>query len=465
MSADSKPAQSGAPEPWQVATRLRWKMVSGVLTDPISLLLLAVGAWALYRGAASLSGEQTAGPLLVSLSSLCAALVFATRYADRLLFGEQDDKFLRVQALGPLGLYRVRCEELSWWLRPLVLLVAAAGLGTSGWFLALLSGAGVALLAPTGIHCALLLRSATPGMNRILPMAALGLAAASLYLWADVPLRADKWSGWLPLLPAGAMLTLALTCRSLAAKSYRHRFAELASKAGEQDRHEPLWPWRVLGRCLPLATPIQARLTRDLILLWRGWNGRGATLLLLSPLSCIYLSDSLSGSMREGAILWRVLESAALGSAAIAYAAGPNLTVLRSSAMAWSRCAPQPGRYELRAAVLYGAFFALVHGGLTLLVVVTTQEGRFAEHLGALCFPVLALELFVVHFSVVYSMAESLGRRIAGEGALILALAFVAAGLAVIAVLYPPGLLGYLLITLGLAARARQRYETLEVTW
>ena len=62
-------------------------------------------------------------------------------------------------------------------------------------------------------------------------------------------------------------------------------------------------------------------------------------------------------------------------------------------------------------------------------------------------------------------MAESLGRRVAGEGALILALACVAAGLAVLGYLYPLALPLYLLLTLGLAARAVQRYETLEVTW
>jgi hypothetical protein len=62
-------------------------------------------------------------------------------------------------------------------------------------------------------------------------------------------------------------------------------------------------------------------------------------------------------------------------------------------------------------------------------------------------------------------MAESLGRRVAGEGALVLALACVAAGLAVVAILYPAALPLYLLLTLGLSSRAKERYEALEVTW
>jgi hypothetical protein len=48
---------------------------------------------------------------------------------------------------------------------------------------------------------------------------------------------------------------------------------------------------------------------------------------------------------------------------------------------------------------------------------------------------------------------------------LILALACLAAGLAVVAVIYPVALPLYLLVTLGLSSRARERYESLEVTW
>jgi len=93
------------------------------------------------------------------------------------------------------------------------------------------------------------------------------------------------------------------------------------------------------------------------------------------------------------------------------------------------------------------------------------RGGRFLAEVPDLILPVLALELFMVHFSVVFSMAESLGRRVAGEGALILALACLAAGLAVVAVIYPVALPLYLLVTLGLSSRARERYESLEVTW
>ena len=162
---------------------------------------------------------------------------------------------------------------------------------------------------------------------------------------------------------------------------------------------------------------------------------------------------------------WRVLEAAALGAAAIAYAVGPNIHVLRNEAMAWSRTSPRPGRNSLRGALVYGLLFAIAHGGLVLATVALVRDGRYLDRVADLAFPVLALEAGMVHFAVVYSMAESLGRRVAGEGALILALACIAAGLAVVGYLYPLALPLYLLLTVGLVAQAVQRYEFLEVTW
>ena len=154
-----------------------------------------------------------------------------------------------------------------------------------------------------------------------------------------------------------------------------------------------------------------------------------------------------------------------VGAAAIAYAVGPNIHVLRNGAMSWSRTSPRPGRGSLYGALIYGFLFALLHAGLILATVALAREGSHRGAVVSLAFPVIALEAGMVHFAVVYSMAESLGRRVAGEGALILALACVAAGLAVLGYLYPLALPLYLVLTMGLASRAVHRYETLEVTW
>ncbi len=461
------PIGNGSQATWKVAATLRWKIVRGVLLDPISWLLIGVSSWAMHRFSEDLSLTGTWGASLIVLATLSAAVVFAIVYGDRLLFSESDNDFLRAQPLGDLGFYRLRSVELSWWLRPPAILAAAAGLGASGWPLALLCAVAVGALAPLGLGLSLSLRGPLARARHLILLAFLLLPAVALYLFGaqSLPPGAAQIEAWLPATSALLLVVIALTARSLAPSIFQSHFAEFASHAAVRDHRTRGRLWGTLMACLPLPLAVRARLSRDLVLLLRGWDARGALLLLLSPLSCLYLLEVLSGSMREAALLWRVLESAALGAAAIAYAVGPNIHVLRAGAMSWSRSAPRPGQNELRSALLYAGLFATIHSALTLLTVATVRDGRFSEELGALVFPVLALELFMVHFSVVFSMAESLGRRVAGEGALVLALACVGAGLAVVAILYPAALPLYLLLTLGLSSRAKERYEALEVTW
>jgi hypothetical protein len=464
---DAQPHGNNTQAPWEVATTLRWKIVRGVLLDPISWLLLAVSAWAIHEFSHNLSQSGGWGGSLIILAALSGCLVFAVTYGDRLLFRESDNDFLRTQPLGDLGFYRLRSEELGWWLRPPALLAAAAGLGVSGWWLALLCAATVAALAPLGLYLALRARRIPGRLRSLILVSVLAAPTLAVYLLADLPLGPSfaPAETWLAAAPACLLLAAAIAGRSAAPSLFRTLFATTASQAAVRDQREMGRLWRIFITFLPLPMGVRSRLTRDLVLLLRGWDTRGSLLLLLSPLSCLYLGDVLSGSMREAALLWRVLESAALGAAAIAYAVGPNIHVLRAEAMSWSRCSPQPGRNELHSALLYAAGFATLHGALILLTVATVRDGRFLAQLPELVLPVLALELFMVHFSVVFSMAESLGRRVAGEGALILALACLAAGLAVVAVIYPVALPLYLLVTLGLSSRARERYESLEVTW
>ena len=456
-----------SPAAWQVAAKLRWTIVRGVLIDPISWLLIGASAWGLHRFAGGISQPGTLGASLLILTVLSGAVVFASIYADRLLFLEAENDFLRAQPLGELGFYRLRSVELSWWLRAPAVLAGAAGLGASGWWLAILSAATVLALSALGLGLSLILRGPLRQLRSAVRILGLGLPALALYLFGgqSIPATATPLEAWLPACAAFALLSAALAARVLAPTLFRRQFDELSSLAAVRDRSDTGRFWSTLNACLPLPLPLRARLSRDLVLLARGWDARGALLLLLSPLSCLYLAEALSGSMREAAVLWRSLEAAALGAAAIAYAVGPNIHILRADTMVWSRTAPNPGRNELRSALLYAALFATMHGTLILGTVATVRDGRFADQLLVLAGPVLALEIFMVHFAVVFSMAESLGRRVAGEGALILALACVGAGLAVIAILYPLALPLYLIFTLGLAGRARERYERLEVTW
>jgi len=454
-----------AAAPWQVAAQLRWLIVRDVLLDPISWLLLAISAWVLGRGAADLAVAGTWGSALVTITALCAATAFAVHTADRLLFSEADNELLRVQPLEDAGLYLVRQRELRWWLWPVSLLAAAAGLGAGGWLVAGLTLAGALGSGSLGLSLALLLRAHLPSQRGFALAALLAVPAACLYLLAGTAL---PWPGAGPWLAAAPGLIWGIAGRlaaPLSLRLFRSQYAPLASRAAVRDRSEPGRLWHALMAGLPLPVPLRARLARDLVLLARGWDRRGALLILLSPLSCLYLADVLGHSLREAALPWRVLESAALGAAAIAYAVGPNIHVLRNQAMSWSRTAPQPGSRALRGALLYGLLFALLHGGLVLATLATARDGRYLAEVAPLAFPVLALEAGMVHFAVVFTMAESLGRRVAGEGALILALACIGAGLAVVGYLYPLALPLYLLLTTGLAARAVHRYERLEVTW
>ncbi len=459
-------ADSDEPQPpWEVASGLRWLIVREVLIDPISWLLLAVSCWFLLRVATPLASPGTWGCVLVPAAALCTATVVAMLTADRLLFSERDNEVLRVQPLGEDGFYKVRSRELHWWAWPPALLAAAAGLSVGSWTVAAATLAGSLATGGIGIGGALLLRGWFGARRGLVAATLVGVPLAGLWLGSASPLPRPDLGPWLAIAPGLLWLLLGTAAVPISLRMFRHSFERLASDAAVRDRSEPGRMWHLMMALVPAPLTLRARLTRDLVLLTRGWDPRGALLIALSPLSCLYLADLLEQSIREAPMTWRVLEAAALGAAAIAYAVGPNIHVLRNEAMAWSRTSPRPGRNSLRGALAYGLLFAIAHGGLVLLTVALVRDGRYLDRVADLTFPVLALEAGMVHFAVVYSMAESLGRRVAGEGALILALACIAAGLAVVGYLYPLALPLYLVLMVGLVAQAVQRYESLEVTW
>jgi len=458
--------EDGRPEaPWKVAAQLRWLIVRDVLLDPISWLLLATTAWVLQRSADDLAAPDTWASTLIAITALCAVTAVAIQSADRLLFAEKDNELLRVQPLGDDGLYKVRSRELGWWIWPVAVLAAAAGFGAGGWTVALATGGGALGARGLGLSLALLLRDRLEKRRGLAVLVLVALPAVLLYRFAASPLPWPAAAPYLPLLPGLLLLSTSRAATAVGARLFRARYDALASNAAVRDRIEQGRWWRAIMTLAPLPYPLRARLARDLVLLGRGWDRRGVLLILLSPLSCLYLADILSEPIRAAEVTWRVLEAASLGAAAIAYAVGPNIHVLRNGAMSWSRTSPRPGRGSLHGALIYGVLFALLHAGLILATVALTRDGYHREAVASLAFPVIALEAGMIHFAVVYSMAESLGRRVAGEGALILALACVAAALAVLGYLYPLALPLYLVLTMGLASRAVQRYEALEVTW
>ena len=269
---DAQPHGNNTQAAWEVATTLRWKIVRGVLLAPISWLLLAVSAWAIHEFSRNLSEAGTWGAGLIVLAALSSCVVFAASYGDRLLFRESDNDFLRTQPLGELGFYKLRSEELGWWLRPPALLAAAAGLGASGWWLALLCAVAVACLAPLGLYLALLVR-AIPGAPRgLIVGGALSMPALAVYFLAELPLGPSLAAAqaWLPAAPACLLLAAAATGRSAAPALFRTHFAQTASQAAVRDQREMGRRWRTLMSLLPLPMGVRSRLTRALVLLLLG---------------------------------------------------------------------------------------------------------------------------------------------------------------------------------------------------
>jgi hypothetical protein len=177
------------------------------------------------------------------------------------------------------------------------------------------------------------------------------------------------------------------------------------------------------------------------------------------------LVGQLEDLNRPESLLWWTLEAAALGGAAVAWAVGPAVHTLRNSAMAWERVAPMPGKRNAQAAMIYGIAFATVHSALVLLTVAVVQDGHFAPQVPSLILPVLALEVAMAHYAVAFSMAWTLGKRIAGEPNLVLSMPFLAAGLALVAIFQPLLLPVYFVVSFPFASRGPARYDSVEVTW
>ena len=399
------PTPSVAKPAWEVARDLRWSIARGLLLDPILWLgTLAVG-WAL--------GKMGVLPLW---SLGLGFLTVATYLADSLLFRSMDTELLRTQPLGSDGVLRVRQAELGWLLQPLraiLLLVLAARVG---WGFA---GAGW------------LITHALPGP----------LLRLSVFL----RLRGRSLSALWLLRPED--------------------FERLSSEAVAASPKTRGRMWQLLQRALPLPTSLRSRVIRDVILLSRGRDLRGAFLLLLSPLSYLLLRDELEVLKRPELLSWRTLTCAALGGAAVAYAVGPGVHLLRNRVLSWERLNPRAGSQALRAALIYAFGFALLHALGTLATVHFAADGRFADQVPSLAGQVLVLEIAMAHFVVLFTMGASSGKKVHGEGTLVLALPIVAVGVAVAAWFSPGWAALYFLGTTGMAATASARYEQIEVSW
>lgn len=435
------------PPPWEAARDLRWRAVRDVVLDPIAMLGTVVVAWALVRSGA-------VGPEAAVL--LYAA--FAIRTGDELLFVRPDGELLRVHPLGPTGFLKVRRAELGWWLHPpRVLLAACVGAGYGFWFGVAawaLGGYGRSFGIWLAIHSRRLLRR--HGGAVWLP----GAAATVLHHVEGVPES-------LRLYAATVVIALATLAPWAVETSYIVHFDRLVSDAATAPRSRTrlLWP-ALRALTLPVIDRgVRSRLVRDAVLTLRLQDPQGAILLLLAPLSCLLLVGELETLPTPAAMPWRTLTCAALGGAAVAYGTGPGIHRLRMASMPWERTSPQPGRRALTSALVWALGLATVHGLATLATVALAQDGRFADQATALALPVLGLEWAMAHFVVVQVFANQRGKRILGEGTLVLSLPIVAIAVAVAGVLMPALIPAYFLVTAGMTAQAAARYDAVEVTW
>jgi len=442
--------------PADVARDLRWRVVRDVLLDPfvwvggvlLALVLVRVGGWL----------EVRAGGLAVLAAAPLLSLGLGLGLADALLFRSAENDLLRTQPLGPTGLLQVRKAELGWWLQATSLLGAAVAFGAGG-----LPAAGAAYVAgrcavsgaaAAAILCRGVAGRAGAGLGLVgVAGLAVGLLLAGSLLGAPAP----PWVG--AAVPAGLGLALGLTLPSL----WASRYELLASDAASAPSTPRAPVWAALARVLPLPAPLKARVLRDLTLLLRGNDGRGAILLLLSPAAVLTLR--LDPTPTGGQLLWQALSAAALGGGAIAYAVGPGVHRLRVQVLAWARTAPNPGGRALMAGLLWGSLWAVLHGGLVLAYIGLARDGWFVAELSRLALPVLALELCMAHFGVVFTLSRALGQTVNGEGMLAFALPAVAIGVALAGVLFPAAILLYPILTAGMTAEAAHRLDRVEVTW
>jgi hypothetical protein len=439
------------PQPWEAARDLRWRSVRDIVLDPIAMLGTAVAGWALYK-----TGIVSTIPAFLLL------LAVAVRTADDLLFVRPDGELLRVHPLGPTGFLRVRQAELGWWLHPPRLLVAACvgsqfgfAAGALAWLLGSLAGGLGFLIA---IH----LRRMLGAQGAAVTWLPAGAAFA-----ADFPDLAAPPPDAVQAGAATAFVIVAVAAARGVEGAYRTHFERLASQAVTQPRGRTRLTWSVLNAVtLPAVDRgVRTRIIRDAVLTLRGQDPQGAILLLLAPLSCLVLVDELAALPTPAAMTWRTLTCAALGGAAVAYAVGPGVHRLRFASMAWERTSPRPGARALTAALCWGMGLATLHGAATLATVALTQNGRFLDDIGGLILPVLGLELAMAHFVVVQVFANQHGKRILGEGTLVLSLPVIAIGVAVTGVLMPLLVPAYFLVTAGMTTAAAARYEAVEVTW
>lgn len=450
---------SAEPTGLQAAVALRWKLASSALLDPFSLVGAVAAAWACHRaGAAWVAGDAfraaALGPLvLVGLTLLASAL------ASGLLYDRRENDLLRSLPLGPAGFLRLCQQELHWWTVVPRLLGAAAvwgGADATAAAVVFLGGWGA---TRAGLATSLLLRARGRRLGVRGAAVLLVGVGAGLRLTVGPELPIAAWA--VAAIPAGALAGSASLPRSLWPRLGAVRLSEAVNRPRRAG-----FAWAgLLDRVAPLPGPLRARLLRDLLLLIRGRDVRAALLLALSPLACLYLVDELGRSGSAQALTWRVLSAAALGGAAVAYAGGPAVHLLRARALAWERGAERPGRRHLTGAMLWSLGFATLHGLLILATVAFAQGGARAGLVPSLILPVLGLELAMAHFVVAFVAGATDGRRIAGEGTIALMLPVVALGVALVGLLAAWALPLYFVVTANMVGQGARRIDTMEVSW
>ena len=452
-----KPAKQG----WQAAAELRWKLASGSLLDPFSLVGAVAAAWACQRAAAAWVGGDAVRTAALPILVLGTVVLVAGAIASTLLYERRENDLLRSLPLGSGGFLKLCRTELGWWTTLPRLLAACAVWGGSGAAAAAVVFVGSWGAREAGLTAALALRAAP--RRHVIRLAALGLMAAAAGIRWRTPALALPAEA--PVL--GAVLVGGLLCASapLPSRLWSRVSAARLSEAAARPPSRG-WAWGpLLDRLLPLPGPLRARLLRDVLLLVRGRDVRALVLFSLSPLACLYLVDELARSGGAQALTWRVLSAAALGGAAVAYAGGPATHLLRARALSWERTARRPGPRHLTAALTWSLGFALAHGALILATVALAHGGRHADLVPSLILPVLGLEAAMAHFVVAFVAGATDGRRVHGEGTIALMLPVVALGVALVGLLVPWAVPLYFAVTGNMVRQGARRLETLEVAW
>jgi hypothetical protein len=449
------------PRGWEAAAALRWKLASGALLDPFSLVGAAAAAWAAWRAAGAWVGGDPVRAAALPLLVLGGLAAVATAVAAALLYERRENELLRSLPLGPGGFLRLCRRELGWWMTipgAVAAMAVGGGSGAPAGALVLVGGLGAreaGLLAAVGLGAR--------GRRLLVRAATLGLFALGAALWMHPPsLALPAWAG---ALAAGVAGAAAFGARPLADRLWPRLSARRLSDAVARPRGAgPAWG-ALLDRALPLPGPWRARLLRDLLLLVRGEDPRALLLLGLSPLACVWLVGELARPGNAQALTWRVLTASALGGAAVAYAAGPATHLLRARALGWERVAVAPGRRHLGAALAWSLGAAFLHGGGVLLTVAFALGGRHADLVPGLALPVLGLEAALAWFVAAFVAGATDGRRVLGEGSLAIMLPVVALGVALVGLLAPWAVPLYFLLTADMVRQGVRRIDTLEVAW